>query len=232
MLPERAPPKDEPSSQSVLRGLSAIWLDFETQLHNVAIVRRVVERRIRLTDYHELVLNHRAQVMNGALWITRAASNISHEFAELRSRFIRHAATEHRDYLLLEQDYLKSGGDPSGLQRCELNVGSEALSAWMFHRADQQNPFDLLGAMYIIEGLGKRVASKWAEHVQSALQLPEQAVSFYVYHAKSDADHLNELEDALNSGVLTLPGMAPRILKTARVTARLYRLQLEEIGSY
>lgn len=232
MPSERAAPQDEHSPQSVLRGLSVIWLDFEAQLHNVPIVRRVFERRIRLLDYHQLLLNHRAQVMNGALWITRAASNVGHEFAELRSRFIRHAATEHRDYLMLEQDYQRSGGDPEGLARHELNIGSEALSAWMFHRADQPNPFDLLGAMYIIEGLGKRVAGQWSEHVQAALRLPEQAVSFYSYHAKADADHLGELEEALCSGVLTLPDMAPRILKTARVTARLYRLQLEEIGSY
>jgi hypothetical protein len=232
MHPEPAPQRDEPSSQSVLRGLSAIWLDFEAQLYNVPIVRRIFERRIRLADYHELLLNHRAQVMNGGLWIARAASNVGHEFAELRSRFIRHAATEHRDYLMLEQDYLRSGGEPAGLRRRELNVGSEALSAWMFHRADQRNPFDLLGAMYIIEGLGKRVAAKWAEQLQSALRLTEEAVSFYVYHSKADVDHLSELEEALSSGVLTLPDMAPRILKTARVTARLYRLQLEEIGSY
>jgi hypothetical protein len=232
MLHECASPLDESSPQSVLRGLSAIWLDFETQLNNVPIVRRVFERRIRLADYHQLLLNHRAQVMNGALWIARAASSIGHEFGELRSRFIRHAATEHRDYLMLEQDYLESGGDPAALRRHELNIGSEALSGWMFHRADQPNPFDLLGAMYIIEGLGKRVAARWAEHLQAALHLQENAVSFYLYHAKADADHLDELEEALSSGVLSLPGTASRILKSARVTSRLYRLQLEEIGSY
>lgn len=232
LLEHAAPRRDEPSAQSVLRGLSTIWLDFETQLHQVPIVRRVFERRIRLEDHHRLLLNHRAQVMNGALWITRAASSIDHGFAELRSRFIRHAATEHRDYLMLERDYLASGGDPVELRRHELNIGSEALSGWMFHRAAQPNPFDLLGAMYIIEGLGKRVAVQWAEHLQTALHLPEQAVSFYLYHAKADVDHLKELEESLSPEILALPDMASRILKAARVTARLYRLQLEEIGNY
>lgn len=218
--------------QEILRGLATIWLDFESGLGQVAIVRRVLERRIRLCDYHELLLNHRAQVMNGALWIARAASNIGHEFAELRSRFIRHAAAEHRDYQLLEQDYLRSGGSPAALRSHELNIGSEALSAWMFHRASQSDPFDLLGAMYIIEGLGKRVAASWAEHVQAALGLPAEAVSFYRYHGQADEDHLGELEAALGGGVLALPEMGRRILKTARVTGRLYRLQLEELGSY
>jgi 3-oxoacyl-[acyl-carrier-protein] synthase-3 len=222
----------EASTQCVLRGLAATWLDFETRLYHIPIVKRVFERRIRLAEYHQLLLNHRAQVLSGGSWITRAASHIGHEFADLRSRFIRHAATEHRDYLMLEQDYLHSGGAAADLRQREPNIGSEALSAWMFHRADQPNPFDLLGAMYIIEGLGKRVAGQWAEHVQAALGLPDQAVSFYRYHATADADHLGELEEALRADVLALPEMASRILKTARVTARLYRLQLEEIGSY
>ncbi len=86
--------------------------------------------------------------------------------------------------------------------------------------------------MYIIEGLGKRVAGQWGEHVQAALGLPDQAVSFYRYHAQADADHLGELDWALSADVLSLPDMSSRILKTARVTARLYRLQLEEVGSY
>lgn len=232
MLEASQAPLDENTPRAVLRGLSVTWLDFETQLQKIPIVKRVFERRVRLADHLELLLNHRAQVMNGGLWITRAASNVSHPFAELRSRFIRHAATEHRDYLMLERDYLKSGGDPEALRTSPLNIGSEALSAWMFHRASQPDPFDLLGAMYIIEGLGKRVASLWGEHLMAALGLPEEAVSFYLYHAKADADHLGELEQALSSGILDLPGMAARIQKTARVTARLYRLQLEEIGSY
>ncbi len=222
----------QPTPQDILRGLASIWLDFETKLHQVPIVRRVFERRIRLVDYHMLLRNHRAQVLQGAMWIARAASNISHEFAELRSRFIRHAAAEHRDYRLLETDYLQSGGDPSALRDHDMNIGSEALSAWMFHRAEKPNPFDLLGAMYIIEGLGKRVAGQWAAHVQAALRLPKESVSFYLYHAQVDEDHLEQLEQALEFGVLGISGMPARILKTARVTARLYRLQLEEIGSY
>lgn len=220
------------SEQTIMRGLAAIWLDFETQLHNISIVRRVFAQQIRMSDYHELLRNHRAQVMNGSLWITRAASNIEHQYAELRARFVRHAEAEQHDYRMLEQDYLRSGGSAADLVSSELNIGSEALSAWMFQRASQPNPFDLLGAMYIIEGLGRHIAARWAEHIQAALKLPAEAVSFYVYHAKADVDHLGKLEEALSFLTPVLPALSPRILKTARVTARLYRLQLEEIGSY
>lgn len=222
----------ESPATRILRALATIWLDFETRLYAIPVVKRVFSQQIRRQDYHQLLLNHRAQVMNGGLWISRAASHISHEYGELRSTFIRHAATEHRDYHLLEKDYLASGGRAEDLQEASLNIGSEALSAWMFHRADQKNPFDLLGAMYIIEGLGKKVAAEWARHIQEALGLPDSAVSFYRYHSQADEDHLSSLEAALDSGILGIPGLENQILKTARVTARLYRLQLEEMGNY
>ncbi len=53
---------------------------------------------------------------------------------------------------------------------------------------------------------------------------------FFTYHGDNDATHLDRLEGALASGILT-PELASRIVKTAKVTARLYLLQLEELGN-
>jgi 3-oxoacyl-[acyl-carrier-protein] synthase-3 len=100
----------------------------------------------------------------------------------------------------------------------------------MFHRAGQENPFDLLGAMFIIEGLGNRVARRWGLAIKDQLGLQEEQVRFFTYHGDNDATHLDRLEGALGSGILT-PELAARIVKTAKVTARLYLLQLEELGN-
>ena len=114
------------------------------------------------------------------------------------------------------------------IQQAEKNLGSEALSAWIFHRAGHENPFDLLGAMFIIEGLGNRLANRWGKSIREQLRLEESQVSFLLYHGANDGNHFAKLEAALGSGVLT-EAMVTRIVKTARVTARLYALQLEEL---
>jgi 3-oxoacyl-[acyl-carrier-protein] synthase-3 len=54
-------------------------------------------------------------------------------------------------------------------------------------------------------------------------------VSFLLYHGKNDGTHFEKLEAALGSGILTQP-LLEQIVGTAQVTARLYRLQLEEIN--
>jgi 3-oxoacyl-[acyl-carrier-protein] synthase III len=196
----------------------------------VPIVARILAGKATLDDYRELLLNLRQQVMEGSRWISRAASNITTEHFELRSLFTRHAAEEHRDFQMLERDYIAVGGDPGRIATAAKNLGSEALSAWMFRSADRENPFALAGAMAMIEGLGTRVGREWGEALRRQLGLARDQVSFLLYHGEHDGDHLAGLERAI--ALLPLDrGLVDDIIHTARVTARLYRLQLEELGN-
>ncbi len=231
--PEGGTPNLESSDDlaaMLMRRLAEVWIDFEGRLNQVPIVDKINRGKLRVEDYQLLLLNLRQQVMEGARWISRAASNITIDAFELRSMFIGHAADEHRDYQMIERDYLSVGGTMEEITSAEKNLGSEALSAWMFHRASQENPFDLFGAMFIIEGLGNRMAKRWGTKIKEQLGLKNEQVSFLVYHGVNDASHFEKLENAINSGLLT-KRLVERIVKTAKVTARLYALQLEELGN-
>jgi 3-oxoacyl-[acyl-carrier-protein] synthase III len=234
-LPEAGPlplvPREggDPVREQLVRELTHVWVDFESSLHQVPLLSKLDRGVFTVEDYRELLINLRQQVVEGSRWIARAASSITAEHLALRSSFIRHARDEHRDYEMLERHYVSVGGSQEDIARAPKNIGSEALSAWMFHRASQENPFDLLGAMFIIEGLGNRVARRWGTAIQKQLGLTEEQVRFFLYHGDNDATHLDRLEGALMSGILT-PELSARIVKTAKVTARLYRLQLEELG--
>lgn len=212
------------------RALAQVWIDFESGLATVPIIARLERGKLRIEDYRSLLLNLRQQVIDGSRWIARAASHIEPGHDDLRSIFTRHAATEHRDYRMLEDNYVAAGGDRAAILVAEKNIGSEALSAWMFHAASKPNPFGLLGAMFIIEGLGQRMASRWAEAIRSQLDLPAEAVSFMAYHGANDEDHMEAFDEALTL-VATDDATARSIVKHARVTARLYRLQLEELDN-
>ncbi|MCQ3828720.1 iron-containing redox enzyme family protein [Microbulbifer elongatus] len=216
----------------IIRELGKIWADFEGRLVKVPIVARALRGALRLEDYRLMLHDHYQQVLDGSRWIACAVSSIGREHLELRSRFLEHARTEHRDYEMLQRDYAAVGGDVATLHSGRQNIGSRALSAWMFQRAGSADPLDLLGAMFIIEGLGKHFAGLFARALQQHLHLEPHQVSFYRYHAEHDEDHLAELQEVLESGVLKIGGLAERILETARVTGRLYLLQLEELGHY
>jgi 3-oxoacyl-[acyl-carrier-protein] synthase-3 len=138
----------------LLEELALVWAGFEIQLSRVPIVSRIESHMASIDDYRSLLLNLRQQVSEGARWITRAASNLTAEHADLRAEFIEHASEEQLDFRMLEEDYVAVGGLLDAIQNRRKNPGSEALSAYMFNQASRENPFDLLGAMYMIEGLG------------------------------------------------------------------------------
>ncbi|GET39501.1 StlD/DarB family beta-ketosynthase [Microseira wollei] len=224
--PATISPADESVSATLLRQLALVWLEFERKLNSVLIIRQLNRGDFTLEDYKAMLRNLRPQVVEGARWIARAASNMI-DFRR-RSTFIGHAQDEHRDYQMLERNYVAVGGNLSEIVEAEKNIGSEALSAFIFHQASRENPVDLIGSMFIIEGLGNRLAAKWAEQIKQKLSLTDEQVSFLAYHGVNDESHIGKLDALINAEWMT-PEIARRIVKTAQVTARLYLLQLEEI---
>jgi 3-oxoacyl-[acyl-carrier-protein] synthase-3 len=220
-----------PVSEWLVRQLTQIWIDFETKLLKVPVVRKIHDGQLTMEDYRLLLIDLRQQVIDGSQWISRAASNIDIELFELRSAFIRHTAAEHKDYQLLEKNFVALGEALETITSAEKNIGSVALSAFMFQQASKPNPIDLLGSMFIIEGIGKRLAGYWGELMQEQLKLTDEQVSFFIYHGVADENHFHNLEQALNHPALNME-LAKRIAKTAKTTAKLYQLQLEELGNY
>jgi 3-oxoacyl-[acyl-carrier-protein] synthase-3 len=221
---------DDIASEWLLQELALVWAGFETQLSRVPIVRRIESRTATLEDYRSLLYNLRQQVKEGARWITRAASNVTSEHADLRAEFIEHAAEEQLDFRMLDEDYVAIGGDRSEIEAGVKNPGSEALSAYMFNQAGRENPFDLLGAMYIIEGLGANKATRWVELIRDQLDLVPEQVRFLTYHGGADEEHTAKMFEILRSDLITKE-IAESIVHTAKVVARLYALQLEEVDN-
>ena len=84
---------------------------------------------------------------------------------------------------MLEDNYVSVGGRREDIVNAEKNIGSEALSVWMFHKSSCENPVDLFGAMSIID-IWSQLAAKWGKgHAESIDSDPDQ-VSFYYITAK------------------------------------------------
>ena len=219
------------TSEWLVRQLAQVWIDFESQLYKVPIVKKIHDGKLSRQDYILLLHDMRQQVIDGSQWISRAASNIDIELFELRSAFIKHTAAEHKDYQILEKNYENLGEDLNLIRNGEKNIGSVALTSFIFQQASKANPIDLLGAMFIIEGIGKRLAADWGGFMQAQLNLQDNQVSFFIYHGEADENHFKNLEQALNHPALDME-LAKRIVKTAKTTAKLYKMQLEELGNY
>ena len=217
-----------PLGQETLRRLMRVWFDFERRLAKVPLLRRLELGTFTPEDYLALLRNLRPQVVEGARWISRCASSFDREHADIRSVVIGHARDEHRDYEVLEADFVALGGDVEALREQPRNVGTEALHAFLMYRAGRANPVDMLGAMWIIEGLGQKMASDWAQRIEELTKCGPEATKFIRYHGSNDDAHMDKLYALLDRCASSVEA-ADSIVKTAQVTARLYALQLEEI---
>lgn len=216
--------------QSCLQSLLKVWLDFDFSINKVSIVNRLEQGRLSQEDYQLLLLNLRQQVIEGSRWISRSASSFDRDYSDVRSTVIKHAAEEHRDYLLLESDYVAAGGDIADIQAANKNIGSEALHGFLMYRASQPNPVDLIGAMWIIEGLGNKMATKWSKLINEQFTFDQNATSFMDYHGENDENHIAELYQLIDR-VATSTKNVEDITRTAKVVAKLYQMQLEEVDN-
>ncbi len=215
-------------SQQTLRRLMRAWFDFERRLSRVNIINRLDVGSFSIDDYRNLLLNLRPQVIEGGRWISRCASSFDREHADIRSVVIGHAKDEHRDYEALEQDYVAAGGILSDIRARQRNPGTEALHAFLMYRASQPNPTDMLGAMWIIEGLGEKMANDWADRIDELTNGNGSYTKFMRYHGDNDGTHMDKLYGLVDR--VCIDGrVADNIIRTAHVVGRLYALQLEEI---
>ncbi|KPK48789.1 MAG: hypothetical protein AMS22_14720 [Thiotrichales bacterium SG8_50] len=217
-----------PLGQQTLRRLIRVWFDFERRLSRVPIINRLDVGSFTIEDYRNLLLNLRPQVIEGGRWISRCASSFDREHADVRSVVISHAKDEHRDYEVLDKDYVAAGGKLDAIQRQPRNSGTEALHAFLMYRASQPNPSDLMGAMWIIEGLGEKMANDWADRIDELTNGSGSYTRFMRYHGDNDNAHMDKLYGLIDR-ICTDDKVADDIVRTARVVSRLYAMQLEEI---
>lgn len=217
-------------AQSTLRRLLREWFDFERRLARIPLLQRLDAGTFTRADYLNLMLNLRQQVVEGSRWISRCASSFDRDHADVRSAVIGHAHDEHRDYEQLEADFVAAGGDVSLIRSRPRNPGSEALHGYLMFRASETNPAGLLGAMWIVEGLGEKMAREWASRIEQLTGVGPDCTRFLRYHAGNDSAHMDKLYGLLDR-LCRSETVADDMVRTARVVGRLYALQVEEIDN-
>jgi hypothetical protein len=216
--------------QAALRSLMREWFEFERRLSLVPIVRRLDLGTFTRHDYMRLLLNLRPQVVEGSRWISRCASSFDREHADIRSVVLRHAHDEHRDYEVIEQDFVALGGEVEVIRRQRKNAGSETLHSFLMFKASEPNPGTMLGAMWVIEGLGEKMANSWAARIEELTQCGSDCTRFLRYHGGNDDAHMDKLFGLVDR-ICRTQVIVDDVVQTARIVARLYAWQLEEIDN-
>jgi len=229
-------PHDVATGQSpelglLISELASVWHDFQSRLRRTPLLRRVTAGQFTREDYLAWMSAWIPQVRYGSQWMRRALEQLREPYLELGTLIEAHANDEQDDYMILWDDYKQAGGQAQSLETLQRNAGGEALNAFMFARAAQPNPVDLLGAIYIIEGTGQRVIPQLLPELRAQLSLPERAFRFLRYHGANDEAHLARWLRAVEIVLAHDKDGKARdgIVQTARAVAELYILQFKGV---
>lgn len=221
---------ENPAARWLGQALAQVWYEFNIKLSQTEIVTVIESETVTNEQYKSYLRNMRQQVSQGGRWITQAAASMENSHVELRNALIKHAAEEHLDFKMLENDFNRVGGSIEEMQATTMNIGSQALSNFMLYEASKPNPTGIFGATFIIEGLGSHKAGPWSRSIRKALNLTENEVKFLHYHGEADVDHYDNLVKILSSPYIT-ESAAVEARRIAKVVGRLYALQLEELDN-
>ena len=237
--PDVPPPHDpsavdaarNPELAALLLELAGVWNDFRSRAWRTTPVRRIVAGRFSQADYLNWMAQWIPQVREGTGWMRTAMHHLTPRFDPLRALISGHADDEQGDYLILFEDYRRAGGSVEDIDALRRNPGGEALNAFLHAKARQADAIDLLGAIYIIEGSGQRLIPALLPLIRRQLSGLGPVFRFLHYHGENDMAHLSRWLQAVEI-VLALaedPAAAgAEITRTARRTAELYLMQLED----
>jgi len=222
-----APATDaDPVLARLLGELATVWHDYRSRAWRTPLVNRIMRGDLSHADYLHWMACWIPQVREGSLWMRTAIAHVRPFWGSLASIITEHANEEQHDFRILFDDYRAAGGTIESLDALARNPGGEALNAFMYATARRPDPVDMLGAIYVIEGTGRRIVPQLLPKLRAQLRLPERCFRFLHYHSANDVQHLDRWLRAVRMVLAFQPSLADAIVRTARATADLYLLQL------
>lgn len=102
----------------------------------------------------------------------------------------------HEQWIL--NDIRNAGCDPDRIRQSMPSMATETMVSYAWDTVQRGNPAGFFGMVYVLEGTSVALATRAAETLMQALDLPENAFSYLLSHGTVDQGHIRFLEDIVN----------------------------------
>lgn len=135
----------------------------------------------------------------------------------------------HHEWILNDLNACGANTDEVRESRGPGRVGNdiELMVAYLYHQIDRRNPMAFFGMVWVLEGTSVSVGGQVATAIQTALALPDSAMSYLTSHSTLDQDHIRLFENLMNQ--ITDPVDQQAIIDGANMVFRLYGQMLHAL---
>jgi pyrroloquinoline quinone (PQQ) biosynthesis protein C len=125
-------------------------------------------------------------------------SRLGEERAALRDAITAYIAEETGHDAWILEDLRACGDDPDAARRAPPALATELMVAYVHDYIARVNPAGFLGMVHVLEGTSQALATRAAESIARALELPPAAFTYLASHGSLDQEHVRFFEKTVN----------------------------------
>ena len=189
------------------------------QLLAVPAIVDCLAGRITRTRYVGFLRQAYHHVKHTVPLLMACGSRLGEERAGLRAAMAHYIEEEHGHEQWILDDLRACGDDPEAARRAVPAPATELMVAYVYDYIARVNPTGMLGMVHVLEGTSTALATRAAQAVARALDLPAAAFRYLTSHGSLDQEHVRFFEDTVNT--LEQPDQE-HVVHVARRVYRLY----------
>jgi len=189
-------------------------------LLSAPIINDVFEGRFSLETYIAFLNQAYHHVRHTVPLLMLAGGRLSGEQRWLESAIAGYIQEEagHEQWIL--DDLEVCGCDRDTFASGEAPFHSAVLVSCLYDTVQRRNPVGIFGMVQVLEGTSASLAPAVADIIQTALALPDSAMTYLRSHGELDQEHIQHFERVMNK--VEDPEDQDDIIRVARMIYRLY----------
>lgn len=192
------------------------------------LIQRALAGEVTRHDYLEFLKQAYHHVRHTVPLLMACGMRIGTERPWLRDAVIHYLEEEvgHDEWIL--QDIEAAGGNPTETRTGTPGMATELMVAYAYDGVMRRNPLTFFGMGFVLEGTSVALASRAAEKLMPALDLPARAFTYLRSHGELDRQHTKDFAAIVNR--IDAPEDQRDITRAATVFYRLYGDVFHEIN--
>ena len=164
----------------------------------VPAVQRGLHGRIARASYVAFLAEAYHHVRHTVPLLMMCGARLPESLAWLRVAVADYIAEEIGHDAWILDDIAAAGGDAAAVQAGAPSAATELMVAYAYDTVQRGNPVGLFGMVFVLEGTSVALATRAADALQTALQLPAAAFTYLISHGALDRSHLATFEGLMN----------------------------------
>jgi hypothetical protein len=184
------------------------------------IITDALNGHIRLSQYLAFLTEAYHHVKHTVPLLMACGARLPDRLGWMRDAVAKYIDEEngHEEWIL--DDISACGGNCTTVRRGTPNLPTAVMVAYAYHQIDRRNPVGFFGMVHVLEGTSTAIASRAAESIRAALDLPASAFTYLASHGGLDIEHVHMFEGLMNR--LDDANDQAAVIETARAMYRLY----------